>query len=357
MCQCSLVNVYVYQNRNEVEVVKVKHANIFTKQRYQKVDKNHMMDIVTGEVIEIDPNKDLERKVRNKLNTVRRLILANFDGSNNELFATLTYREPTHDFRKVKKDLQLFIRRLKYRYQDSRLKYIGIIEPNSNGELHVHLLLKVPHEIDTDLFTKLWGHGFIGIEHVFNTIGVSLYLSKCKRKADNLKYYTTIDFVVTSKNLSRPKKLSIHRYGYTFNKDLVVFFDKSRQVYHRQYNITKDVSPEIAERFGKKQAVVNEIEHEVYRFNSQEELLLNLSLGLPEAYAEYLVPTNPIVGFGALRIGSTYYSNYRCLKVKKSFIYRILQKKYNININRPIKRGVLQALVLIDTTTPRQPSM
>lgn len=349
MDSVALINLYVYPKRKECEVIRVARTNMFDKQLFQKLDKDHMINIITGEVIEIDRTKDIAKKVRKKMNDIRRLAHNNFFNAPNEVFVTLEYSEPKTSFGEVLKDMKKFINRVKYHCKGDELKYIGIIEPHENGNLHCHFLIK---NMSKEVFTikheklqKLWKHGIVSITRIYNAAGIALYLTACKKKIPNLKYYTTTKFFILSRNLKKPKKVSIHRYGQKINS-CIVPSDGRNLVYFKRIDIIKEVPDDIAREYGVKKQVINSIQREHYKFSSTKDFI-NYIKSLPQKYADEILPSNPLLGFGTLKIGDCYYLQYKTIKVKKSFIYKVLRKKFNINFNRPIKQSVISALLTV----------
>lgn len=108
------------------------------------------------------------RSLRQIFRTLRQLIATNYKGGESELFVTLTYREQHNDQEKIQKDIELFWKRLRYKYTE--LKYIAIVEPHASGNYHVHMLLadttETPLYIPNDEMEKLWGLGFTKTERL-----------------------------------------------------------------------------------------------------------------------------------------------------------------------------------------------
>ena len=113
-----------------------------------------------------------KRSLRQIFTKMRQLINCNFDAedSDRELFVTLTYRENMQDGKRLYKDFDKFIKRLKHNHSEHEFLYIAIVEPQARGAWHIHLLLKtlnqprlyIPHEA----IERLWGHGMTRTERL-----------------------------------------------------------------------------------------------------------------------------------------------------------------------------------------------
>lgn len=141
-----------------------------------------------------------KESLRKTFKNLREMINTNFYGDSNEKFITLTYRqqgyyltddkeiefrykEPMRDTVKLMKDVEKFIKRLKYHYKDicPNIRYINVVEPQGTGSWHCHILFKfldvdkiyVPYE----LIQQLWLYG------TTDTRGID--------KCDNLGAYLT----------------------------------------------------------------------------------------------------------------------------------------------------------------------
>lgn len=151
----------------------------------QKVSKDKMVNRVTGELKKIhhvtsraDP-KNYE-SLRQTFKRLRRLIGTNFKGGYSELWATLTYKDsPMVDPNRLYNDFKRMMRRLR-RLVGKYLAYIVIIEPQSSGSLHAHLLLKTLdgsrlYIANKDLATA-WGQGFVNVKRLSDSDNVASYV-------------------------------------------------------------------------------------------------------------------------------------------------------------------------------------
>lgn len=81
------------------------------------------------------------------------------------IWATLTYREPVHNERKVRRHTRRFLRDLRiYGFRGRRLPWIMAVHQHPGGHgLHVHLLLPF---VEKGLIRKAWKHGFADVHRL-----------------------------------------------------------------------------------------------------------------------------------------------------------------------------------------------
>ena len=149
-----------------------------------KVDKDKYFVVNTGEVKEFkhtETRKDSFNSLRQTFKKLRYLINANFTGAANELHVTLTYAENMTDTKRLKTDFNNFIKKLKYKYKDTTIDYINVIEPQGRGAWHCHLLLRfndLPKiYIDNKELATMWGKGFVTIRSLKDVDNIGAYLS------------------------------------------------------------------------------------------------------------------------------------------------------------------------------------
>ena len=113
------------------------------------------------------PEQVRQQNKRNRETRMRRLIKANFRGS--DLWVTLKYPAGTKkSIAEVSADITRFIRKLKRRYAGSghALKYICRIEIGKKGGIHAHLIAN--RVSGSDLMIKdAWSHGYINITPMY----------------------------------------------------------------------------------------------------------------------------------------------------------------------------------------------
>lgn len=160
----------------------------------QKIDKDHMINISTGEVVDIehatsraDPKN--RESLRQTFKRLKRLIGANFSGGRSELWLTLTYRwddynhsgvkVPMTDNRRLFHDFRLFMKRLR-KLTGKYLSYIAVVEPQASGAFHLHVLLKTLDGsclyVSNKDMSNCWRQGFVNVRRLKNSDNVGAYL-------------------------------------------------------------------------------------------------------------------------------------------------------------------------------------
>ncbi len=96
------------------------------------------------------------------------MVNTNIVGDESEKFATFTYGYPMTDTKQVQLDFKKCWAKLKYRYPN--LGYIAVIEPQENGNWHLHVFLKNMNNeklyIPKEVLDKVWDKGFYHIESI-----------------------------------------------------------------------------------------------------------------------------------------------------------------------------------------------
>ncbi len=140
----------------------------------KKIDKDHYVDLRTGEVKEFVHSETREQSIislKRTLTKLRNLINNNFSGKKNELFVTLTFADEVNgsDLEYVGNAFDLFIKRLKYRTKKKwgsrgKFEYIQVKEIQERGAWHFHVLFKFPKLkqvfIDDAEIREIWREGF-----------------------------------------------------------------------------------------------------------------------------------------------------------------------------------------------------
>lgn len=153
--------------------------------RIRKIDKYTYEVLATGEIRQFnlsEKRKDNVNSLRQTFKRLAYLINTNFSGRKNEFWITLTYAKKEYDYKKMSKDYNLFIKRLRYQTRAlGELQAIGVKEPHADGSWHMHMLLKYPRRkkayIANERFAEIWGHGFVEINHIKHTDNVGAYLT------------------------------------------------------------------------------------------------------------------------------------------------------------------------------------
>ena len=159
-------------------VADVTSLDFIPRPQIKKLSKNTYVVLKTGEVKDVaDKNERNKRSLRRIFRELRQTITANFwDLDDKKLFITLTYAENMQDEKRLYKEFDLFMKRLRHycKPDGHRLEYLVVMEPQGRGAWHAHLLLKSDRELfihHADM-ERLWGHGmtrterFTGIDNI-----------------------------------------------------------------------------------------------------------------------------------------------------------------------------------------------
>ncbi len=173
-----------------------------TRQVIRKLNKNSYIDIRTGEIKQFQKHDKKEKdSLNNTFNKLRQLIRHNFtEYSKNQLFITLTYAENMTDERRLMKDFEKFIKRLKYKYKEHKLEYIVVAEPQQRKAWHLHLMLKSVNQdnlyIDNKELSKIWNLGYTDTQRLKSSDVGTYYVS----------YFTDLIEEDNNSNNSKSKK-------------------------------------------------------------------------------------------------------------------------------------------------------
>lgn len=148
-------------------------------------DRTEYTDLRTGEVKKAKKRKtrvDDEKAINELKKTMRRmrqLINANWCGDENELMITLTYQENMQDPKRLKADMEKWLKKAKRRLGE--IKYLYVVEPQARGAWHSHCLIKQLSAHSTywpaEDVAKAWGHGFVKVQRISGVDNVGAYLS------------------------------------------------------------------------------------------------------------------------------------------------------------------------------------
>lgn len=153
--------------------------------RIKKLDKDRYLHLETGEIKNfehIESRQQSYDSLRKTFKKLRYLINNNFTGAANELHAVLTYEENMTDSKRLYKDFDKFIKRLRYTYKDkSSIDYLCVVEPQGRGAWHCHVLLRFNDldkvYIENSELRKLWGFGFVTVKSLKDVDNIGAYLS------------------------------------------------------------------------------------------------------------------------------------------------------------------------------------
>lgn len=112
----------------------------------KKLDKDHYVNLITGEEGEFqhaETRADNLKSVARSLANGRDLINANVTNPRHCRWVTLTYADNMTDTKKLFKDFENFVTRL--RKKIGHFEYIYCAEPQGRGAWHIHAILKFDH--------------------------------------------------------------------------------------------------------------------------------------------------------------------------------------------------------------------
>lgn len=174
-----LVSLKIMGHIYEICYLQKKNNKIST----QLIDKDHYMYLDTGEIFEcnhIENRSESKFQVGQSLKRLRDYINTNVVDTNKCKWITLTYAKNMQDTKKLYKDFQKFMQKLRYQYKDYKIEYIVACEPQARGAWHMHLILifdKVAPFISNATIEKLWEQGFTKTTKLDNIDNIGAYLT------------------------------------------------------------------------------------------------------------------------------------------------------------------------------------
>lgn len=190
----------VTKMNNIVEVQYLEKKNC--KATIKKLNSSEYVDLKTGKVKKFNKSniKNNYKSLKATFKNLRYLINTNFSGSNRELFVTLTYAENMCDTNKLMKDVEKFIKKLRYyvKKENVTLEYINVVEPQLRGAWHCHILFKFSKYIfvENSIIENLWGQGYTKTKRIDNVDNIGAYLTAylCDIEVDENKINTDVDY-------------------------------------------------------------------------------------------------------------------------------------------------------------------
>lgn len=149
----------------------------------KKLNNNEYIYLPTGEIKECNHIENRSQslfQVGQSLKRLRDYINTNVQEPLNCRWITLTYAENMQDTKKLYRDFQKFMQKLKYNFSAYKLEYIVAMEPQGRGAWHCHLILifdrKAPY-IPNKTIETLWGQGWTKTRMLVNIDNVGAYLT------------------------------------------------------------------------------------------------------------------------------------------------------------------------------------
>lgn len=185
-----LKSINPYTRAKVINMGNIMEIVTMQKQSYgcscRKIDKDHYVDLNTGELLDykhIDSRADSTRSIRNTLANIRALINTNVTELENVRWITLTYAENMTDTKRLYADYVKFWKRFCYWCKGegySKPEYITVQEPQGRGAWHIHGFFiwyeKAPY-IPNLVMSKLWQQGFVSVKRMQSCDNVGAYFS------------------------------------------------------------------------------------------------------------------------------------------------------------------------------------
>jgi len=232
--QHNFADVTMLSFRPEAHIRKISATQYIKgrKDQYGKFQSN-------GEVFDFMPADGRNmRSLRKIFKDLRQLISYNFTQNNdNQMFLTLTYEENMQDDKRLKKDLEIFIKKLGRRIAD--LEYITIVEPQARGAWHAHILVKSSDKLvmGKDLYMMihdLWGHGRTTTERLDNVDNIGAYF---------IAYFSNLE--IPDELVDEYQDDIIEKNGKKYIKgERIKFYHDYMQIYRHSRSINKPSSEE-----------------------------------------------------------------------------------------------------------------
>lgn len=164
---------------NIVEVMYSEHSS--NGNTIRKLNANEYVNLATGEVKEYmhtENRAQSKNELRKTFKRIRDVINCNVDKPYKCRWVTITYAENMTDTGRLYKDVEKFIKRLRYQY--GQFEYINIAEPQGRGAWHVHSILIFPTRapfIDNKDMSSIWGYGTTDTQKLEDNDNLGAYLS------------------------------------------------------------------------------------------------------------------------------------------------------------------------------------
>lgn len=213
------------KNDSEYSYVKVVQAGEHTSvtwmarkpnaPKYKKTSGDTYYNTETGEEKKVKHvnKKKSKQAVARSMNKLKNIIHANCVDNSRLLYVSLTYNQCMTDAKRLSKDIEKFIKKLKYWYRnnhsDKEIETIIKIELQNRGAWHAHIIFIFPiqaPEITYEFIQKLWGNGTCDVQAVYDINGLANYFCKFG-KSDS--YPSNMRIFRTSRGLIIPKGITM----------------------------------------------------------------------------------------------------------------------------------------------------
>lgn len=193
----------------KIKVTKANFQHLSHIKRFRRIDKNTILDMATGELIESKVNST---GIRNKsslyksMYELNEILLNNFYGEENERLVTLLYNKPFTEINNTYNDLRYFIEKLERRI--GKIGYIAVKQFTNNGYLYYEIWLKKVDRsklnIDIEMLASIWKYGKVTIQNIDNLMKLADYV----RNGQAVKNFPTTQrlFSYSTKTIDKPKK-------------------------------------------------------------------------------------------------------------------------------------------------------
>lgn len=146
-----------------------------------KIDADHYVDNRTGEFFEFKHIENRSQDLANvakSLKRLRDLLNANITDVSRCRWLTFTYAENMTDPKKLRKDNEHCIKRLRDIF--GQFEYITAAEPQGRGAWHLHSVFifkdKAPY-MDNEVVARCWKKGFVTVKRLDDVDNVGAYLT------------------------------------------------------------------------------------------------------------------------------------------------------------------------------------
>ena len=206
-----MVHYSIVKGRNESIIRKYSGINVMA------CGGNRCSHLAKGERGKFN-TQNKKQNNRKAIETIKELVSNNFDEINSS-FVTLTFSDAEYDkviasvttvavadvYKECNKLLRKFFKRVKTRYNG--LHYLAVPElQKERGAIHYHLIWNIVDMGNAELL-KIWKHGSIDTQKVYNERSLARYFCKDKHNRNEVENVRFNPQYLISKGLTRNKKI------------------------------------------------------------------------------------------------------------------------------------------------------